>query len=83
MDTEIDYPKLVTLLETRQEDVIFLSRNGTPVVEMKRAEPLPFRKPGLGKDVIHLPENFWDLDQKLDKEIEEMFDEALAKLDDV
>ena len=83
MDAQTDYPELIALLETRKEDVIFLTRDGAPVVEMKLARTLPPRKPGLGKNMIHLPDNFWEMDQEMDKEIEEMFEESLVKLDDV
>ena len=83
MNAQTDYSELIALLETHKEDVIFLTRDGAPVVEMKLTRTLPPRKPGLGKNMIQLPDNFWELDQELDKEIEEMFEESLAKLDDV
>lgn len=74
LEAKTDLSKLVRLLETRQEEVILIARNGTPVVEMKLVQESPVSKRiGIAKGRFHLPEDFsqWDSD------IADMFEEEL------
>lgn len=74
LEAKTDLSKLVRLLETRQEEVILIARNGTPVVEMKLAGKRPLsRRIGIAKGRLRVPEDFdtWDRD------IVEAFEEEL------
>lgn len=74
LEAKTDLSKLVKLLETRQEDVILIARNGTPVAEMKLVQEYPRSKRiGIAKGKLHMPEDFsqWDSD------IADMFEEEL------
>jgi len=74
LEAKTELSKLVRLLETRQEDVILIARNGTPVVEMKLTQKNPAGKRiGIAKDKLHFPKNF----DEWDKEILEAFGEEL------
>lgn len=74
LEAKTDLSKLVRLLETRQEEVILIARNGTPVVEMKLAGKQPMsRRIGIAKGRLRVPEDFdtWGRD------ILEAFEEEL------
>ena len=65
LEAKTELSKLVRLLETRQEEVILIARNGTPVVEMKLARKQPSsRRIGIVKGRLRVPEDFdaWDSD---------------------
>lgn len=69
MEAKIDLSKLVKMLETKQEDVIYLARNGTAVVQMTLIPERPVSKRiGVAEGKFKVPDEFdvWD------KEIEEM-----------
>ncbi len=70
LEAKTELSKLVKLLESKQEDVIYLARNGTPIVQMvlipeKKAD----KRIGLTEGKFKIPDDF----DKWDKEIEEMF----------
>lgn len=70
LEAKTDLSKLVKLLETKQEDVIYLARNGTAVVQMTLIPKKPASKRiGVAEGKFKVPDEFdaWD------KEIEEMF----------
>ena len=70
METKTDLSKLVRMLETRQEDVIYFVRNGTAVVQMTLIpEKKSKKRIGVAEGKFKVPEEFdvWD------KEVEEMF----------
>lgn len=70
LEAKTDLSKLVKLLETKQEDVIYLARNGTAVVQMTLIPKKPAGKRiGVAEGKFRVPDEFdaWD------KEIEEMF----------
>lgn len=74
VEAKTDLPKLVRLLETYQEDVILIARDGTPVVEMKLAKRKQVSKRiGVAKGKLHVPDDF----DKWDGEIVDMFGDAL------
>lgn len=69
LEAKIDLSTLVRMLETKQEDVIYLARNGTAVVQMTLIPERPVSKRiGVAEGKFKVPDEFdvWD------KEIEEM-----------
>lgn len=70
LEAKTDLSKLVKMLETKQEEVIYLARNGTAVVQMTLIPKTPASKRiGVAEGKFKVPDEFdvWD------KEIEEMF----------
>lgn len=74
LEAKSDLSKLVKILESQQEDVIYLARNGTPVAQLtlipkKNAE----KRIGVAEGKFKIPDEFsaWD------KEVEDMFTESL------
>lgn len=70
LKAKTDLSKLVKMLETGQEEVIYLARNGTAVVQMTLIQKTPASKRiGAAEGKSKVPDDFdaWD------KEIEEMF----------
>lgn len=70
LEAKTDLSKLVKMLETRQEEVIYLARNGKAVVQMTLIPKKPVSKRiGVAEGKFKVPDEFdaWD------KEIEEMF----------
>ena len=70
LKAKTDLSKLVKMLETGQEEVIYLARNGTAVVQMTLIQKTPASKRiGAAEGKFKIPDDFdaWD------KEIEEMF----------
>ena len=63
LEAKTDLPRLVQLLETHQEEAILITKDGTPVVEMKLVKRKPTSKRiGIAKGKLHVPDNFdkWD-----------------------
>lgn len=52
LETKTELSKLVKLLETRQEEVILIARNGTPMVELNRPETAPAHKDPFDKIMV-------------------------------
>lgn len=70
LEAKTDLSRLVRLLETRQEEVILIARNGTPVVQMTLVPKKPVSKRiGVAKGKFKVPDAFDDWD----KEVEDMF----------
>ena len=70
LEAKTDLSKLVKMLETKQEEVIYLARNGTAVVQMTLIPKKPVSKRiGVAEGKFKVPDEFdaWD------KEVEEMF----------
>ena len=70
LEAKTDLSKLVKMLETGQEEVIYLARNGKAVVQMTLIQKTPASKRiGAAEGKFKVPDDFdaWD------KEIEEMF----------
>ena len=69
-EAKTELSKLVKLLESKQEDVIYLARNGMPVVQMTLIpQMLVSKRIGEAEGKFKVPEEFSDWD----KEIEDMF----------
>ncbi|MDO5424023.1 MAG: hypothetical protein Q4F41_09885 [Eubacteriales bacterium] len=74
LEAKSDLSKLVKLLETKQEEVIYLARNGTAVVQMTLIPKKPANKRiGVAEGKFKVPDDF----DKWDKEIEDMFGEEI------
>lgn len=74
LEAKTDLSKLVKMLETRQEEVIYLARNGKAVAQMTLIPKKPAAaRIGVAEGKFTVPDNFdaWD------REIEEMFSEML------
>ena len=70
LEAKTDLSKLVRMLETEQEDVIYLARNGTAVAQMTLIPKNTGKKRiGVAEGKFKVPEAF----DELDKEVEEMF----------
>lgn len=74
LEAKTDLSKLVKLLETKQEDVVYLARNGKAIVQMTL---IPKRKAnnriGVAKGKFVVPDEF----DSWDDEIEGMFEGKL------
>lgn len=65
LEAKADLSRLVQLLETHQEEVILIAKDGVPIVEMKLAKRRPAPKRiGIAKGKLHVPDDFdkWDCD---------------------
>ncbi|MBQ1310621.1 MAG: type II toxin-antitoxin system Phd/YefM family antitoxin [Blautia sp.] len=74
LEAKTDLSRLVRLLETGQEEVILIARNGMPVVQMTLAQKKSVnRRIGVAKGKFTVPDAF----DQWDKEIEDMFGGAI------
>lgn len=70
LGAQADLSQLVNLLETKQEEVIYLVRNGMPVAQMTLVPQKPAGKRiGAAEGKFTVPDEF----DSWDKEIEKMF----------
>lgn len=70
LEAKSDLSRLVKLLESKQEDVIYLARNGTAVVQMTLIpKKSANRRIGVAEGKFKIPDEF----DKWDKEVEDMF----------
>ena len=70
-------PELVGLIATEQEDDAVIMINGKPAAKIVRYEPPRKRIIGIAKGKFKIPsEEDW---KKMDKEIEEMFEESIER----
>lgn len=74
LEAKSDLSRLVKLLETKQEEVIYLARNGTAVVQMTLIPKKPAnRRIGVAEGKFKIPDEF----DKWDREVEDMFGEEI------
>ncbi len=74
LEAKTELSKLVKMLESGQEDVVYIARNNVPIVQMTLVDlPKETKRIGVAKGRFSLPDDFdaWD------GEVEDMF-EALA-----
>ncbi|HIT45079.1 MAG TPA: toxin-antitoxin system, antitoxin component, PHD family protein [Candidatus Aphodovivens excrementavium] len=74
LEAKTELSKLVKMLESGQEDVVYIARNNVPIVQMTLVDlPKETKRIGVAKGRFSLPDDFdaWD------DEVEDMF-EALA-----
>lgn len=70
LEAKSDLSRLVKLLESKQEEVIYLARNGTAVVQMTLIPKKPVSKRiGAAEGKFKIPDEF----DQWDKEVEDMF----------
>lgn len=70
LEAKSDLSKLVKLLESKQEEVIYLARNGTAIVQMTLIpKKSANRRIGVAEGKFKVPDEF----DKWDKEVEDMF----------
>ncbi len=70
LEDKTDLSKLVNLLETKQEEVIYLEKNGVTVAQMTLIPKKTARKRiGVAEGKFKVPDEF----DSWDKEVEEMF----------
>ena len=70
LEAKTDLSRLVRMLETKQEEVIYLARNGKAVVQMTLIPQRSVSKRiGIAEGKFTVPDNFDSWDQ----EVEEMF----------
>lgn len=70
LDVTDELAKLVNMLETKQEEIIYLTRNGTAVAQMTLIPKKTTQKRiGIAEGKFTVPDEF----DEWDKEIEEMF----------
>lgn len=69
-EAKTDLSKLIKMLETKQEDVIYLARNGTAVAQITLIPKKEgIKRIGAAEGKFKVPEMF----DEWDKEVEEMF----------
>ena len=74
LEAKTELSKLVKQLETNEQDVIYIARGGTPVVQMSLIDlPPATQRIGAGRGIIAIPNEFDDWDA----EVEAMFEGAL------
>ena len=74
LEAKTDLSKLVRMLETKQEEVIYLARNGKAVAQMTLIPKKPTqRRIGVAEGKFKVPDQFdvWD------QEVREMFGEKI------
>lgn len=73
-EAKSDLSKLVKMLETKEEDVIYIARNGVGVAQLTLIPKTnSSERIGAAAGKFTVPENFDDMD----KEVEDMFEEYL------
>lgn len=71
LEAKTDLSKLVKLLETGEEDVIYIARNNVPVVQMTPVDlKAPSERIGIAKGRFTVPDEF----DSWDDEVEKMFE---------
>ena len=70
LEAKTDLSKLVRKLETGQEEIIIIARNGVPVAQMTLIPPQrDTRRIGVAEGVFRVPDGFDDWD----REVSDMF----------
>ena len=71
LEAKTELSKLIKLLETGQEDVVYIARNNVPVAQLTAVDlPADTKRIGAAKGKFSIPDNFdaWDV------EVEDMFE---------
>lgn len=77
LEAKTELSKLVKMLENKEEDVIYIARNGVEVAQLTLVPPKNVEnRIGIAKGKLILPENFDEVFAAMDKEIEEMFEDG-------
>ena len=74
LEAKTELSRLVRLLETHEEDVVYIARNNVPVVQMMLVDfSLEEKRIGVAEGKFEVPDDF----DKWDEEIEESFEAVL------
>lgn len=74
LEAKTDLSKLVRQLECHEQDIVYIARNGQPVVQMQLIDiPLKNERVGVAKGKLSLPKEF----DEWDDEVAEMFGDTL------
>lgn len=68
-ETNSDLSKLAKMRETKQEEAIYIARNGTPIVQITLTKKPVSKRIGAAEGKFRIPDDF----DEWDKEVEEMF----------
>ncbi len=72
LEAKTELSRLIRLLETKQEDIVLIARNGEPVAQITLYNRVPEKKRlGIAKAKFKIPKDF----DSWDGEVEEMFGE--------
>ncbi len=75
LEAKTNLSKLVKMLETKEEDIIYIARDGTEVAQLTLVPKSDSNKRiGEATGRFALPDNFDDIFDGLDKEIENAFE---------
>ena len=76
-EAKTELSKLVKMLENKEEDVIYIARNGVEVAQLTLIPPKNVEKRiGIAEGKIQIPNDFDELFDAADKEIEELFESS-------
>lgn len=71
LEAKTELSKLVRLLESGQEDVVYIARNNVPIVQMTLVDlPAESKRIGAAKGRFAIPDEF----DEWDGEVEDMFE---------
>lgn len=77
-EAKSDLSKLVKMLETQEEDVIYIARNGVKIAQLTLIQkPDVSKRIGIAEGKMVLPDDFDKTFDSLDKEVSDMFEEGI------
>ena len=77
-EAKSDLSKLIKMLETQEEDVIYIARNGVKVAQITLIQkPDVSKRIGIAEGKMILPDDFDETFDSLDQEIADMFEEGI------
>ena len=77
-EAKSDLSKLIKMLETQEEDVIYIARNGVKVAQITLIQkPDVSKRIGIAEGRMILPDDFDETFDSLDQEIADMFEEGI------
>lgn len=75
LEAKSDLSKLVRMLEAKEEDVIYIARNGVSVAQITLIPKADVNKRiGIAKGKLNLPDDFDEVFDSLDNEITDLFE---------
>ncbi|MGN0604924.1 MAG: type II toxin-antitoxin system Phd/YefM family antitoxin [Oscillospiraceae bacterium] len=77
LEAKTDLSKLIRMLETQEEDIIYIARNGVEIAQLTLIPKADSSKRiGIAKDKIILPDSFDEEFDRIDSETADMFGEG-------
>lgn len=77
-EAKSDLSKLVKMLETKEEDIIYIARNGVEVAQLTLiSKPDVSKRIGIAEGKLILPDDFDEQFDGTDKEIAELFEAGM------